>query len=533
MHPPCGVLEPGYRQLGSLKPEEDFTYSTVQILGSISTMRAGQFLYRGNPTIWVLFVLTTVGALLRFYGLEIQSLWYDELATWRNSRGPSGADVWELMRANQHPPGHVILMFYWQMVFGSSESALRMPSAIAGVLSIPAIYLLGRELYSRSEGLIAATLLTVGWIPISYSQEARAYALLILLAIISTWLLLKIIRHLAGVRPLPLSESLAYALLSALACYLHYFGMVLVLFQASAFAVRHWNRPRGLLWGLVLFGPVLLLCFPWLIETLKDLKIQRFWAPPLKPVFWEFHKIVKCLLGGEVGALLGYALIGVLLIKSVWSRQMEPRTWYKAPTPFLIAWIVFPFALAYVKSLISAPIMVPRYFLISLPAANLLFAHALVGIIENNRYRIAIAASIAAGYLGHLLFGAEYFTSVSKEQFREAVAEVVTLQPEFPGAMLVGWHSGYFWRNREPMFNYYLGRLGSELSVSAQAGKQRDAIPFIRFIERHRPAYFWYIYAHKRPDPAFERALSTRFEVERSTELYKAGAILFRTGFSD
>jgi len=495
-------------------------------------MKADQFFDRQNYTVWILLALTGIGAFLRIYGLELQSLWYDELCTWRDSRSPSTAEIWETMRSDKHPPGYLILMFYWQKVFGSSEAALRAPAAFSGILSIPAIYLLGKDLYSRSEGLIAATLLTLAWIPVRYSQEARAYALLVLIAIVSTWLLIKIVRHLDEDQRLRPIESVAYVLISVTASYLHYFGVVLVLFQATAFAVRHWNRPRGLLWGLGLFSPIAILYIPWLMEILEDLKTQHFWAPPLDPVLREFHETAKFLLGGEVAALLAYGLAGAMLLKSIWSRQIDPMNWNKAPTPFLIAWIVFPFALAYVKSMISAPIMVPRYFLISLPAAYLLVAHALVQIIENNRYLIAVSASIAAAYLGHLLFGVEYYTAVSKEQFREATAEVVTRGPEFPGALLVGWN-GAHQPGRKQLWDYYLGRLGTDLRFDAFAGAQRDAIPLIRFIERYRPAYFWYIYGHKKPHPAFQSALSSRFEVERSTDLYKAGVILFRTGFGD
>ena len=40
--------------------------------------------------------------------------------------------------------------------FGDGELAVRIPSIIAGTLAIPALYLLGRELYDRRTGLVAA-----------------------------------------------------------------------------------------------------------------------------------------------------------------------------------------------------------------------------------------------------------------------------------------------------------------------------------------------------------------------------------------
>jgi len=485
-----------------------------------------------DQTDLILIGLTVLGTVLRLYGLEYQSLWLDELWTWRDAQADSAAQIWESLRADRHPPGYQILIFYWQKVFGSSEAALRMPSAIAGVLSIPAIFLLGRDLYSRDEGIIAAALLTVAWTPIRYSQEARAYALLLLLAIATTWLLLQFVKELAGQGKPAWRAGFAYVLLAVLACYLHYFGVVLVLFQATAFAVRHWNRPAGLLWGLGLFFPVAALYAPWLLETLSDLQSERFWAPPLEPLLAEFHKVFSFLLDGKGIGILGYVLIGFLLLATAHRGQIAFRDRHRAPTLFLLAWLIFPFGLAYLKSMISAPIMVPRYFLISLPALYLLIAHALVELFDNTQKRALVTGVLAAVFVGNLIFGVKYYASVSKSQFREAIEEVVAHESQYPGAYLIGWN-GSNKPGRERLFDYYFRRLGTNRSVSILAGKQGDSSLLIGFLEGLRPPFFWYIYGHKDPDPAFMRDLKDRFEVVKSKPLHDAGLILFRTGFPE
>ena len=53
---------------------------------------------------------------------------------------------------------------------------MRLPSIIAGTLAIPALYLLGRELYDRRTGLVAAAFGAASPLLIWYSQEARMYA---------------------------------------------------------------------------------------------------------------------------------------------------------------------------------------------------------------------------------------------------------------------------------------------------------------------------------------------------------------------
>ena len=62
---------------------------------------------------------------------------------------------------------------------------LRSLSALAGVATIPVAFLLGRELRGRRAGLIAAALVAVNPMLIWYSQEARAYALLVLFCALS------------------------------------------------------------------------------------------------------------------------------------------------------------------------------------------------------------------------------------------------------------------------------------------------------------------------------------------------------------
>ena len=108
-------------------------------------------------TYLLLGAITVLGAVLRFYGLEVQSLWNDELSTWT---GASRSSWLEVVKSSdpQHPPGYSLLLHFWIGYLGDSEAVMRLPSAIAGTLAIPVTFLLGRRLYGDAEGLIAAAL---------------------------------------------------------------------------------------------------------------------------------------------------------------------------------------------------------------------------------------------------------------------------------------------------------------------------------------------------------------------------------------
>ncbi|UCE37884.1 MAG: glycosyltransferase family 39 protein [Thermoplasmata archaeon] len=82
-------------------------------------------------------------------------------------------------------PGDVV---YWRSVFHTSSMAIffqflgisvfvaRLPSVIAGTLTILLIYYFGKELMNWKVGLIAAFLLSVNTLAIDLSREARMYA---------------------------------------------------------------------------------------------------------------------------------------------------------------------------------------------------------------------------------------------------------------------------------------------------------------------------------------------------------------------
>lgn len=90
----------------------------------------------------------------QIYGLGAQSFWIDELA----SVALSKEGVFQILRNHleTNPPAYYAILHVVQEYLGSSEWVLRLPSAIAGVLAVPCIYLLGKRLYSDQEALLAA-----------------------------------------------------------------------------------------------------------------------------------------------------------------------------------------------------------------------------------------------------------------------------------------------------------------------------------------------------------------------------------------
>lgn len=133
---------------------------------------------------WALVALAALALLLRFYRIGHQSLWVDELLTIQ------AAEIGGRMSAaaffgNVQGPLHALLVHAVAWL-SRSEVALRSISAVAGAATVPVLYALGRDLWGRRAGLIAAALGALSPFSVWYGQEVRNYALLMLFAALAT-----------------------------------------------------------------------------------------------------------------------------------------------------------------------------------------------------------------------------------------------------------------------------------------------------------------------------------------------------------
>lgn len=129
-------------------------------------------------------------------------------------------------------------VWVWSHVFGFGPIGLRSLSALAGIATIPVAYGVGRQFASERAALILAGLTACSPILIWYSQEARSYALLVLLTSL-TLLFFGRLRA-GGTR----RDKLGWALVAALSVTTHWFALLVVIPQWIWLAV-HLRRDRG------------------------------------------------------------------------------------------------------------------------------------------------------------------------------------------------------------------------------------------------------------------------------------------------
>ncbi|MBS1882697.1 MAG: glycosyltransferase family 39 protein [Actinobacteria bacterium] len=177
-----------------------------------------------NPELTVLLGIVALGAALRFATLDLQSYRYDEAVTVGRVLHANFFDTFTAVpRSESTPPLYYLLAWAWSKPFGTGEAWMRSLSALAGTASIAVVYLGAVALpLPRRAGLIAAAAVAVSPVLIWFSQDARAYALVFLLAALSFLFFARARR--SGTR----RDLGWWAAFSALALATHYFAGFLI-----------------------------------------------------------------------------------------------------------------------------------------------------------------------------------------------------------------------------------------------------------------------------------------------------------------
>lgn len=413
---------------------------------------------------WHLAVMAvTIAAFaLRAVSLERQSLWYDEgvsayltTLSWDELTRWTADDI--------QPPLYYYLLKLWCTAAGRSEGALRWPSVLFSTLTVPLAALLGRRMFSRRAGLLAGLFFAVSPLYIWYAQEARNYAMLMFLTLLSSTLLYTAWVKEEG-RP-AWGVWLAYALAAGTALYTHYFAWFMLAFH-GLFILWVWRmerRPAKTLlppagsWALV--GVSFL---PWLPFLLTRYRVdESYWAGTLK-VGEALRKIaISFTLGETVLEDIGWRLaLGFLVLTAICIVTLIIAGGnHKHLASFLLLYLIVPVA-GVIALALRSPKFTPRYVMPSSAALWLVFAGGAEAF-WRRRLRVGRAFSIALTIIAFVcilypLAGCAYsdrnlYTdpAFTKADFRGAARYLASHRGDDEAVILI---SGHMY----PVFDYYL-----------------------------------------------------------------------------
>jgi mannosyltransferase len=330
------------------------------------------------PTCLALAAIIALAAWLRLHRLGDHSLWVDEGFSVHFAHTP-WTRFWRVAWSREaNMLLYYLLLRPWAH-FAVTEFQLRLLSVIFGLAGVVMIYVLGRELFSRATGLIAAALLAVHAFHVYYSQEARSYPLTIFLLLLSAWLLARLVRQ-----PESRRNHIGYAVAAALAFYAHIFALLVIVSHWIAFWL--WSARAKKQEGSeepasrFLFPAIRLfvwLAFPLLIFAIFKNKGQLDWIPPLTPtVFMQGLFAIT----GKGGASL---LVLYLVLASIGAAcaLCSPERARRFATLLMISWALFPIAVFMLYSL-HKPLFLDRYLVLVVPAFVLLAAEGIMALAQ-------------------------------------------------------------------------------------------------------------------------------------------------------
>lgn len=144
---------------------------------------------------FIITIITIVGLFIRLLNIDKPyGLWHDEMLVYifSSESFPVGI-IKTLLHYDFHMPLYYMYAHFWMKFFGNTDIVLRYSSIIWGVLTIPALFYLGRLYKSEKVGYFLAIIGCLSPILIYYSQEFRFYSMLVFFSTLSLIAFLKLI----------------------------------------------------------------------------------------------------------------------------------------------------------------------------------------------------------------------------------------------------------------------------------------------------------------------------------------------------
>ncbi|WP_159788376.1 glycosyltransferase family 39 protein [Sodalinema gerasimenkoae] len=321
-----------------------------------------RFVPQGWRSIGVVMLLATA---LYLFRLDARGLWIDEFLSIRDAQDVS---------FNRGRLLYYVLLEIW-MTVGQSDVWLRSLAVLFALCAVALTYQLGRSLFTKRVGLIAALMLALSPLFINHAQEVRYYTMSVSLGIAGSLALAKSLN--APNRPINYVLWVIFRVLAVLTTPLN---AALLVSDGIIILVKYYRHPRRLVHfaiaGLILSImtlPVALsvldsagahrldLPVPGLNNLVRELRIlTAFSYPPPPPYLTRL---------GHVYILTSLLVLGVVILRK---RQSKTFQW-------LVAWTVIPVGMIFIFSHLIFSIWNTRYVMLVLPYLLIMMA---VGFLE-------------------------------------------------------------------------------------------------------------------------------------------------------
>ena len=340
-----------------------------------------------------------------FHKLGVPSIWFDEAFSVELARQPLSLLLHLITSPEPNMELYYLMLHFWLQVtslFGlhQTEFIVRFPSALSAACGAVIVFMLGRRFIGLVGGCLAASLLILNSLQLTYAQQTRGYALQSLLLCVSFLALLQAIlgkKH-------QVRWWCIYVLAATLAVYTHLFSFLVLFAQGVAIAgillvPNAWQQQARQQFKAMLISAAALgvLVAPMLILTRHGSKTGWLPVPHLHDLYSLFqtfsggqkfylYGIIACVIIGISIACISYMLQYQTRLReritkqntsidTLFSQQsLLPWTW------LLLCWLVLPIVVSFVVSQGATRLFSSRYLVVVLPALFLLVASGVMAL---------------------------------------------------------------------------------------------------------------------------------------------------------
>lgn len=315
---------------------------------------------------FVLFLLAA-NLILKFLYVDHSSFYLDEAWHTFFSQKPVG-DIIRHASEDPNPPLYNLLIGGWLRIFDVSAFSIRSFSVVMSSLTAVVLFYLARKHVNIQTAIWGTLIYTISNLQYYYSHEARVYALVGLLAVLSFYSFLNLLKQPGW------KHFLLYTLFSSLLLYTHTIPILLLSAQFIV-ALFFFKTYRKGFW-LSLTGQVIatFLFALWIVNSPYYQQEATTWIEP--PNWDEIYAMIVAYLNSPLLVKL-YALVllatVVFVIFTGWLKRAEQNQ--KLAFTFLLCWALLPVIEMLIFSHTIVSIFEWRYTLFSTLGLYLLLAY--------------------------------------------------------------------------------------------------------------------------------------------------------------
>ena len=345
-----------------------------------------------NRNFFLIFLICSLGLVLRLYQINFEGFWFDEQASFWVAE-PSLLFQETVNRSYELDNGtHIffnfILKFFFDF-FSYDPLIGRIIPLIFGFLSIPAISYLTFYMKKDKSYILVAFLTSINFYLISYSQELREYSLVFLLGILSILFFYKAIDNLSSSKN-KFVNSVFYILFSLIGLCTHLFFFIVVLSQATYLFFTYFSEKKKLLVSLINIIFILVFYIFLMFDILLlQMSIDDHWIKNQELSF-IFDLYFPRFFGSHLmGAIYLLVLLYLLILNKKTFFKYENKNF------LLIILLFFSYLIPIIYGNIATPVLTDRYIIYVLIPILILISN-LIFDLKNKKLKLFILFLIVA-----------------------------------------------------------------------------------------------------------------------------------------